>query len=64
MKKGDYYKWKEGKRLFKAPWVYKYYEGVTDENQYNLANKVIKRGIIAVGVLCYVLGIILGSILF
>jgi len=47
MKKGDYYKWKAGKKVWKFPWVIRYYESITDENQYD-HGKIVNRNIFIV----------------
>jgi hypothetical protein len=62
-KNGDYYKWKAGKEMYKAPWIYKYYESVTDENQYDLSNIVIKRFGYIVGLAMFILGVLLGLLI-
>ncbi len=61
--KGDYYKWKEGKKIYKAPWIIKYYENITDENQYNLSRIVYNRAMLVISPLLIILGIWIGLII-
>jgi len=63
-KNGDFYKWKEGKRLFKAPWVIEYYKKVTDENQYDYSHMATERAILIIGVFLYILGMSMGILLW
>jgi len=63
MRKGGYYKWKKDKKIWKAPWVIKYYESVTDENQYDLGHVVNTRLAWITGVLLFLYGLMIGVIL-
>jgi len=63
MVKGDYYKWKAGEKVFKAPWVKEYYKHITDENQYDYGHKVQSRATLLVGIILFVYGLIIGAIL-
>lgn len=57
MKKGDYYKWKEGEKLFKAPWVIELYKNITDENQYDKSHIVTNRAIYITGLFLFLYGL-------
>lgn len=63
-KKGDYYKWKEGKKVFKAPWVIDHYKSVTDENQYDKARKSETIAILVFGIVCFIFGVWFGFIMY
>lgn len=60
----DYERWKECKRIFKAPWVIKYWENITDEKQYELSKIVQKRLLIIMIPVTTFLGVYLGWLLF
>ena len=62
MKKGDYYKWKAGEKVTKAPWVKEYYKSVTDENQYDHGYKVGSRSTVIVGGMLFVYGLVIGAV--
>ena len=65
MKKTDYEKWKAGElNIYKAPWVIKYYESVTDENQHRLSVIVTQRAMIITCIMFHLLGLLLGAILW
>jgi len=44
--KTPYENWKEGKRVFKAPYIIEYYRNITDFNQYLQARKIQKISIL------------------
>jgi len=58
--KGDYYKWKAGKKIWKAPWIINYYENITDENQYQLSRIIEKRLLLILTPILIILGILIG----
>ena len=59
----SYFKWKAGEKVFKAPWVIKYYESVTDLKQFELGKIVENRLAIIIGVTCFIFGLMFGLIL-
>lgn len=59
MKKGDYYKWKAGEKIWKFPWVIRYYESITDENQYEHERIVSRNMFIILSILITILYIAL-----
>ena len=60
----DYERWKKGKKVFKAPWIIKYWQNITDENQYEWAKKVETRAILIIGIFCFILGFLFATIIF
>ena len=60
----DYEKWKARKKLFKASWVIKYYESITDFNQYKLGKAVTNRSILIMGVFGALVGFGYGYLIF
>ena len=62
--KTDYEKWKSGKKMFKASWVIKHYESVTDFNQYKLGKIVQQRLTLGVGIIAFIYGIFFGLLIF
>lgn len=62
--KTPYENWKEGKRVFKAPYIIEYYRNITDFNQY-LANRKMQRWstIITIPII-FICGIWMGYLLW
>lgn len=54
----SYERWKKREKINKAPWVIRYYESITDINQYKLSKIVEKRLALGLGVACFVYGFI------
>ena len=50
--------------MFKASWVIKHYESVTDFNQYKLGKIVQQRLILGVGIIAFICGIFFGLLIF
>jgi len=63
-RKTPYENWKEGKRVFKAPYVIEYYKNITDFNQYLKARKMNKIGTAIMIPLVFGCGIWLGYLLW
>lgn len=59
-----YEKWKQGKKIFKAPWIIEYWKSITDENQHRLANKCEIRFTSIMIVFSFLIGILFGFILW
>ena len=64
MKKTEYECWKEGKRTFKAPWVIKHYQSITDINQYRLGKKAQDISITLITIISFICGLWMGNILW
>jgi len=62
--KTPYENWKEGKRVFKAPWIINYYRNITDFNQYLANRKMNKIGTMIMIPLVFGCGIWLGYLLW
>jgi len=60
----DYEKWKAGKKIYKAPWVIRHYESITDFNQYKLGKVVVDRIVLFTGVMFLLIGIAIGYFIF
>jgi len=56
----DYERWKLGKKIFKAPQIIRYWESITDENQYELGQICRKIQVRFIGIACLTIGIFLG----
>lgn len=64
-KKGDYYKWKADKtKPFKAPWVIKHYETITNEKQYDTGRIVTDRAMSIMLVLGVCVGFVFGFLIW
>ena len=59
-----YKKWKAGERVFKAPWVKRYYENITDLNQFKFSKVVEDRVALIIGTLTFILGLVFGFLVF
>ena len=64
MNETPYEKWKAGKKIFKAPWVIRYYENVTDFNQYKLGRMLEARLALIFGSTCFISGFIFSYLIF
>jgi len=60
----DYERWKEGKKVFKAPWVIEYWKSITDENQYKHSKIVEQRLVLIIGTVCIIFGFVLATVIF
>lgn len=60
----DYYRWKDGKKVYKAPWIKKYWENITDENQYKLGKICEGRLVFIMSLTCFAFGIWFGFLLW
>jgi hypothetical protein len=56
----DYETWKKGEKVHKAPWVIKYWENITDENQHRYAKIVEDRAILILSILGFLMGLFFG----
>lgn len=62
MKKTGYERWKASEKINKAPWVLRYYENITDMNQYKHSKIVERRLAFITMVIGFVFGIFIGVI--
>lgn len=61
----DYERWKNGdKKIRKFPWVIKYYESVTDLNQYKHSEICTKRAMMFIGASFFIFGLYIGFIIW
>jgi len=63
-KKTDFEYWQNGEKMLKFPWVIKYYENITDLNQYKYGMVCQKRATTLILIVSFICGMYMMYLLF